>query len=580
MSSQFFENSRIRAGRTEDKLEWPLAPTIAPWKIAGNPPTKIFAMRGPVSQYKYGTGYDTSEWPDDWQKAFVTSPESGLIVTDRDADGFEELMARCGIPLSPLFVLTGRDGGIHYYYDGRHLSRSDWPGQRTLYAADGVTKVGDVKSNGFVPAPGSINPNGREYRLGPDSARGFDHMLPWLAEWTGWLDADQEAAGRRRPASWASTTGSGRNNLLYQLKKRLFWEEGLDEDDPEMHRRIYEANDQFDVPLDEEEVRLTVLKTKGWKRHVPAGAVEISSARLRQYRAQEASRAGQQAEAATPPLTRDSHLPAIGEKKERSDDREVRIAGQEACGRIRKVLRRRKEHLAAIDPQALWPCRADAAATTKALHAYILDLGIEQGTHLITWAAANAADAIGAGVSTVYRHLRRLEHHGQLRILGEGRICIEVSRRSLFPRRRKAGETVGKDEAVALVRKEMQAAVTRPCRISQRELLELTQNEIAWAHLETCVAQGRSTPAPRMTIYRVRQALGVLQDLGEFTKIAPALPEEKAPGVWRSDPSAWAPGRVAVPKMPKRLRPRGLKQAYLEMAFCSPCTPGDLREAA
>ena len=199
MSSHIVENSRIRAGRREDKLEWPLAPTIAPWKIAGNSPTKIFAMRGPVSQYKYGTGYDTSEWRDDWQKAFVTSPESGLIVMDRDADGFEELMARCGIPLSPLFVLTGRDGGIQYYYDGRHLSRGDWPGQRTLYAADGVTKVGDVKSNGFVPVPGSIHPNGRKYRLGPDSARGFEHALPWQPEWTERLYADQEEAGRRRP---------------------------------------------------------------------------------------------------------------------------------------------------------------------------------------------------------------------------------------------------------------------------------------------------------------------------------------------------------------------------------------------
>ena len=77
-----------------------LLPTVAPWKIAGDPPTKIFAMRGPVSQYKYGTGYGTSQWPPGWQKAFVTSPESGLIVMDRDADGFEELMARRGIPLS------------------------------------------------------------------------------------------------------------------------------------------------------------------------------------------------------------------------------------------------------------------------------------------------------------------------------------------------------------------------------------------------------------------------------------------------------------------------------------------------
>jgi hypothetical protein len=265
MSSHIVENSRIRAGRTEDKLEWPLAPTIAPWKIADG--TKIFAKRGPVAQYLYGTGYDTSEWRPGWQPAFVTSPESGLIVMDRDADGFEELMARCGIPLSPLFVLTGRDGGIQYYYDGRHLLPGCWPGQRTLYGPDGITAVGDCKSTGFVPVPWSIHPNGRTYRLGPDSARGFEHALPWQPEWAERLDADQEEAGRRRPAGYRQTEGDGRNNFLYELKKKLFYEQGLDQDDPELHRLIYEANQQFDVPLDEGEVEYTILRIKRWKRH-------------------------------------------------------------------------------------------------------------------------------------------------------------------------------------------------------------------------------------------------------------------------------------------------------------------------
>ena len=278
MSSQFFEDSRIRAGRTEDKLEWPLAPTIAPWKIARG--TKIFAKRGPVSQYAYNTGSDTTEWRDDWQPGYVCSPESGLIVMDNDAPGFEELMERCGIPLSPLFVLTGRDGGIQYYYDGRHLSRGDWPGQRTLYAADGVTKVGDLKSNGFVPVPGSIHPNGRKYRLGPDSARGFEHALPWQPEWTERLYADQEEAGRRRPAGYRQTEGDGRNNFLYELKKKLFKEQGLDQDDPELHRLIYEANQQFDVPLDEEEVRETVLRIKGWRRYACFNPVPLEDADL------------------------------------------------------------------------------------------------------------------------------------------------------------------------------------------------------------------------------------------------------------------------------------------------------------
>jgi hypothetical protein len=259
----------------------------------------------------------------------------------------------------------------------------------------------------------------------------------------------------------------------------------------------------------------------------------------------------------------------------------VIAAAQEVSSRVRKALRRRKKHLQAIDPQTLWPSRVDAAATTKALHNYVLDLGIEQGSHLITWVAEKAAAAIGVGIATVNRHLRRLEHHGQLRRGAEGQLIVSLSPKSLRPRQNKAGETIGKDEAIALVRKEMQAAVTGPRRISQRELLESTQSQFGGAHFEACMAQGRITPAPpRMTIYRVRQALGVLQENGEFTKIAPALPEEKSPGVWRSDPSAWAPGRIPVPQQPKRMRFGSMKRAYMAMASCRPCTPRDMWEAA
>ena len=48
-----------------------LRATIAPWKIAPDHSgklTKVFARRGQVSQYAYGTGYDTSLWRPGWQK--------------------------------------------------------------------------------------------------------------------------------------------------------------------------------------------------------------------------------------------------------------------------------------------------------------------------------------------------------------------------------------------------------------------------------------------------------------------------------------------------------------------------------
>jgi hypothetical protein len=116
-----------------------------------------------------------------------------------------------------------------------------------------------------VPVPGSRHPNGSIYRMAPDSGGPGDEPR-WLPAYTEALLADQEGLGHHS-GSYARTTGSGRNNALYDLKKYLFYQEGLDEDDPEMRGRIYEANDQFPEPLDDDEVEYTVLRIKGWKRH-------------------------------------------------------------------------------------------------------------------------------------------------------------------------------------------------------------------------------------------------------------------------------------------------------------------------
>jgi hypothetical protein len=226
--------------------------------------TKILAWRGKIRQYEYNTGHDTSEWHPSWQSGYVCSPWSYRIVLDRDADGFEELLARCGIPVSPVRVLTGRPGGYQLHYDGRGLLYDDWPTQRSLYNPD-ETQVGDVKSHGFVPVPRSRHPNGCLYQMAPGSGGPGDEPR-WRPEWTQAVIADQERLGHHS-ANYARTEGSGRNNALYALKKHLFFEEGIDEDDPEMHRRCYEANSLFPVPLDEEEVRDTVLRIKGWERH-------------------------------------------------------------------------------------------------------------------------------------------------------------------------------------------------------------------------------------------------------------------------------------------------------------------------
>lgn len=251
--------------------EWPLQVTIAPWKIAPDHSgklTKKLAWRGKIRQYEYGTGSDTSEWLPGWQRGYICSPWSGRIGLDSDdAQEFKALLARCGITPSPVKVLTGRPGGYQLHYDGRHLAYDDWPTQRSLYAPDG-TQAADVKSHGFVPVPGSVHPNGTRYRMAPGSG-GLGDELAWQPEWTQALIADQEGLGRHcgRAADYSRITGDGRNNALYSLKKQLFYEEMIDEDDPEMARRIFEANDRFPEPLKQREVEHTVLRRKGFKRH-------------------------------------------------------------------------------------------------------------------------------------------------------------------------------------------------------------------------------------------------------------------------------------------------------------------------
>ena len=245
-----------------------LRATIAPWKIAPDHSgklTKVFARRGKVSQYAYGTGYDTSLWRPGWQKGYVCSWWSGRIVMDRDADGFEELLERLGIPPSPVRVNTGRPGGYQLHYNGRGLAWEDWPAQRPLYAPDG-THVGDLKTCGFVPVPGSRHPDGGFYQMGA-GAGGEGDELPWLPGYKAEIDADQEGLGHRCSGVDRGAEGWGRNCELYALKKRLFREEMIDEDDPRMAERILAANEEFRVPLLESEVWHTVLKIKAWVRH-------------------------------------------------------------------------------------------------------------------------------------------------------------------------------------------------------------------------------------------------------------------------------------------------------------------------
>jgi hypothetical protein len=110
-------------------------------------------------------------------------------------------------------VSTGRPDGRHQIFHGRHLIRQQWPTQRNHFG------LGDIRSHGFVAAPGALHPSGRRYKL-------TRPMQParWDPAWTVALDEAWKAAGRGTGSREGTrgSEGTGRNCELYDLKKSLF----------------------------------------------------------------------------------------------------------------------------------------------------------------------------------------------------------------------------------------------------------------------------------------------------------------------------------------------------------------------
>jgi hypothetical protein len=182
------------------------------------------------------------------------------VITVDDEDGsFLAWLESIGIILPPTAeVSTGKPRGRHYVFDGRHLTREQWPVQRYYWG------MGDIKSHGFCAAPGAEHPSRRMYKLDRPA-----HPAHWGGDWGRLLDEAWAARGRGTSGHGGGSDGGeggGRNCELYDLKKQLFYQQGIDEDDPEMERLILEANQAFAVPMSEARVLSTVLQIKGWMR--------------------------------------------------------------------------------------------------------------------------------------------------------------------------------------------------------------------------------------------------------------------------------------------------------------------------
>ena len=114
-----------------------------------------------------------SEYPDATNTAIVITPE--FVVLDTDSEAAEQYLAAQldGEPKGPT---VGTARGRHRYF-----RRPDWLISSMTGKAAPLPGL-DVKASGYVVAPGSIHPDGHEYREIVTLAAGWPALPDWLAD--------------------------------------------------------------------------------------------------------------------------------------------------------------------------------------------------------------------------------------------------------------------------------------------------------------------------------------------------------------------------------------------------------------
>lgn len=273
--------------RQDDGGNWQKVPALAPGFCYED-----FPYGRPAIPYEqWGQGYDRRGNPVycEVQPGYVTSFPSGLIVTDLDVPGaaWEMLKSIGACQVRTAEVSTGRPDGRHLYWDGRHLTREQWPRQRNYVG------LFDIKSSGFIAAPGSVHHSGRRYEL-------ITAMSPalWDPEWTPALDELFRSLGGAPGSSHERGEGSGRNNELLSYKAYLYFVMGIEQDDPVMRHLVLAYNDSFTTPLSLSEVETTVLRHKRFDRDSTRGAEDqLDDGERQEHEARMAEAFGQAADA-------------------------------------------------------------------------------------------------------------------------------------------------------------------------------------------------------------------------------------------------------------------------------------------
>ena len=193
----------------------PLRPTTARWlnrrirlKVthdgdAAERWSKVLAHTGPYTQFAYGCDHP-SEWNrPDLQVCFVCSPQAGVFAIDVD-DPDEYATTELARYVGREHALSERGSGFHILVDARGIPPELWPGQGEIRGANGL-HAGDIKSNGFIPVPGSHHYSGELYK--PVLHQGLSKVLDWSPEILAAIKAAQHA-----PSAEPSGGHSGRNS--------------------------------------------------------------------------------------------------------------------------------------------------------------------------------------------------------------------------------------------------------------------------------------------------------------------------------------------------------------------------------
>jgi hypothetical protein len=242
----------------------PLRLTIARWfnrktpvkdhdGVPGERWSKVLAHTGPYTQFRYGTDTHSSQSRSGLQRCIVCSRQSGVIAVDTD-DEAEYMTTELSRYVNRQHAISVRGGGFHCLIDARSVPSRAWPKQGEIRGASGL-HAADVKSNGFIPVPGSTHYSGERYEpvLHPGGTAGVLHIVTATPEIIAAITAGQQAPAAAGNGSGPGGSGGGHDGevaarVLGWVRQAL--NAGLDPADPAVREDIYRQWLQVAIPRD------------------------------------------------------------------------------------------------------------------------------------------------------------------------------------------------------------------------------------------------------------------------------------------------------------------------------------------